>query len=367
MPSFAYSAINAQGNTLTGEVQATDLSSARDALRGDGLLAQWVEERRVGSAGKESSSGGLFNRVKAPKPKSLQVFSRQFATMIEAGLSVVSALVILEQQTDDDALGSVIVDVRELVEGGALLSEAMATRPEAFNRLYCSMVEVAAEWPVSTPAAEGLDAAKIRSAISKAKTLPRIQSLLVVRNGTLVVEEYFNSNHRDSLNDVRSVTKSVLSTLIGAAAHRGIVPTLEAPLSQSLPALWLAGGSTGPVRVFAESGGGPVVWDLVERGPVPVRLPLVGGPDSARCRVLRLGIRGAIHFCGAGQGDGGGGHHRVARRRGGGGPAVSERPRPDRQRRAARGPLTARRSWCRAYPGCPLAFRRGAPDLQPTP
>ncbi len=103
------------------------------------------------------------------------------------------------------------------------------------------ITDLAAEWPVATPAAQDLDAGTIRSAVSKAKTLPRILSLLVVRNGTLVVEEYFNGNHRDSLNDVRSVTKSVLSTLVGAAARQGIVPTLEAPLSLYIPAPHAAG------------------------------------------------------------------------------------------------------------------------------
>ena len=44
MPQFAYSAINAEGAELAGEIQATDLSAARDALRGNGLLAQWIEE-----------------------------------------------------------------------------------------------------------------------------------------------------------------------------------------------------------------------------------------------------------------------------------------------------------------------------------
>lgn len=139
MPSFAYSAINAQGDVSTGEMQATDLASARDALRGSGLLAQWIEER--GAAVEKPASSGLLGRAKKPKTRSLQIFSRQFATMIEAGLSVVSALVILEQQTDDAALALVIEDVRELVEGGSLLSEAMATHPETFNRLYVSMVE----------------------------------------------------------------------------------------------------------------------------------------------------------------------------------------------------------------------------------
>jgi type IV pilus assembly protein PilC len=138
MPSFAYSAINAQGIEMTGEIQAADASAARDALRTNGLLAQWIEELRAA----EASSRGFFGLGKKKvKAKSLQVFSRQFATMIEAGISVVQALVILEQQTDDKALAVVIDDVREQVESGALLSEAMGRHPDTFNRLYVAMVE----------------------------------------------------------------------------------------------------------------------------------------------------------------------------------------------------------------------------------
>jgi type IV pilus assembly protein PilC len=138
MPSFSYVAINAQGMQLTGEIQATDLSGAREALRGNGLLAQIIEELK--SEGNAQATG-MFGRPKKVKAKSLQIFSRQFATMIEAGLSVVQSLVILQEQTDDENLGAIIDDIRERVEGGALLSEAMAEHPHVFGRLYVSMVE----------------------------------------------------------------------------------------------------------------------------------------------------------------------------------------------------------------------------------
>ncbi len=139
MPTFAYNAINAQGLEQTGEISATDLSAARDALRGSGLLADFLQELKAPT--QSDSRRGFMGRQKKVKPKSLQIFSRQFATMIEAGLSVVTALVVLEQQTDDPALGVVIADVRERVEAGAFLSEAMASHPDTFNRLYVSMVE----------------------------------------------------------------------------------------------------------------------------------------------------------------------------------------------------------------------------------
>jgi type IV pilus assembly protein PilC len=138
MPSFAYSAINSQGVEHNGEIQAPDLSSARDALRDNGLLAQKIDQVAATASSSGKTFMGIGDKV---KPKSLQIFSRQFATMIEAGLSVVTALVILEQQTDDRALGPIIDNVREDVEGGSLLSEAMGRHPQAFNRLYIAMVE----------------------------------------------------------------------------------------------------------------------------------------------------------------------------------------------------------------------------------
>ena len=137
MPQFAYSAINSQGAEFSGEIQAADVSAARDVLLNGGLLTERIAEIR--SRAPATKKPGMFDKKVAPK--SLQVFSRQFATMIEAGLSVVTALVILEEQTDDQALGIVIGDVREQGETGALLSEAMASHPEVFSRLYIAMVE----------------------------------------------------------------------------------------------------------------------------------------------------------------------------------------------------------------------------------
>src|SRR3989441_10737596 len=137
MASFAYSAINAQGAELSGEINATDLPTAREQLRVKGLLAQSIKEIDNGpGVGQTSISLG-----KKVKPKSLQIFSRQFATMIEAGLNVVAALVILEEQTDDKYLAQIVRELRADVEGGLLLSEAMARHPKVFDRLYIAMIE----------------------------------------------------------------------------------------------------------------------------------------------------------------------------------------------------------------------------------
>ena len=133
MAAFAYSAINALGAESAGQITAPDVSSARELLRQKGLRPVSLSE--VGAVGASE------RRSKRVKLRYLQVFSRQFATMIDAGLNVVASLVILEQQTDDKALAAVIREVRSDVEGGMLLSQAMARHPNAFDRLYISMIE----------------------------------------------------------------------------------------------------------------------------------------------------------------------------------------------------------------------------------
>ena len=135
MAAYSYTAVNADGFELTGELHAPDLSAAREQLRIRGLLAATLNE--LPASGQE----GARSLFKAVKPKSLQIFSRQFATMIEAGLNVVAALVILEEQTEDQYLVSIVKELRADVEGGLLLSQAMARHPKVFDRLYVAMVE----------------------------------------------------------------------------------------------------------------------------------------------------------------------------------------------------------------------------------
>jgi type IV pilus assembly protein PilC len=118
---------------MRGEIHAADVISAREQLRGRGLLAQTLLE--------QAPSGTGTARFKKVKAKSLQVFSRQLATMIEAGVSVVSAFSTLERQTDDKYLGEVIAEVRSDVEAGMVLSKAFARHPKVFNRLFVAMIE----------------------------------------------------------------------------------------------------------------------------------------------------------------------------------------------------------------------------------
>ncbi len=122
MTAFAYTAINAQGLVTKGVLHAADPVSAKDQLRQQGLLARSLSEQKTASAG-----SARFAKI---KPKSLQIFSRQFATLIQAGVSIVQALLILEEQTDDKKLSVVIAEIREDVESGVVLSTRNVSAPE---------------------------------------------------------------------------------------------------------------------------------------------------------------------------------------------------------------------------------------------
>src|SRR5215207_3608533 len=130
MAAYTYSAINSSGIELTGNIHAPDRDAAREQLRVRGLLAQNLIEL---PASGEQSVRTTFKKI---KPKSLQIFSRQFATMIDAGLSVVSALVILEEQTEDKYLAVIIRVPPAYVKGGLLLSQAIGPNPNVCRRLH---------------------------------------------------------------------------------------------------------------------------------------------------------------------------------------------------------------------------------------
>jgi len=135
MAAFAYNAINAQGLESSGIIHAPDSTAAAEQLQARGLLARTLHERSA------SGEGGARTSFKKVKARSLQIFARQLATMIEAGVSVVAALVTLEEQTSDTYLREVLGEVRSDVEAGMVLSRALSRHPKVFNRLFVAMVE----------------------------------------------------------------------------------------------------------------------------------------------------------------------------------------------------------------------------------
>lgn len=136
--TFAYKVKDREGQVHSGEMEGSSQASVSKALRDRGYQPIAVDEKKDSALQKEISIPGLTDRIKL---REVAIFSRQFATMINAGLSLLRALSILAEQTPNKAFSRLIIEVKNDVERGTSLSAAMEKHPKAFNRLYTSMVK----------------------------------------------------------------------------------------------------------------------------------------------------------------------------------------------------------------------------------
>ena len=134
--TYSYRVKDRQGKIITGRLEADNEASVSQRLREMGYFVIGVEEERLALTKREF-------HILQPKVKSkdITVFTRQFATMINAGLPLVKCLNILSEQTESPVLTGVIADVQHEVEMGRSLSEALAKHPDVFKELYSSMVK----------------------------------------------------------------------------------------------------------------------------------------------------------------------------------------------------------------------------------
>ena len=135
MATFTYKALDGRGATASGQIDGDNKAAVAANLRNKGLTVVDINEVKVGLAQKDIFAG--MQRVKA---RDLTIFSRQFATMINSGLSMLRALSVLEEQTENKKLGSVLGEVRADVEAGIALSDALEKHPKIFSPLYINMV-----------------------------------------------------------------------------------------------------------------------------------------------------------------------------------------------------------------------------------
>jgi type IV pilus assembly protein PilC len=135
--TFTYRARDRAGRLIVGKLQGDTATLVALKLRDQGYTPIAVDGGATRTKGKERRIPGFGRKV---KPREAAVFSRQFATMINAGLALLRSLSILADQTENKELARILGEVRHDVEGGTALSEAMARHPKAFNRLYVSMI-----------------------------------------------------------------------------------------------------------------------------------------------------------------------------------------------------------------------------------
>ena len=135
MATYAFKALDLAGSPTKGEIEASDKQTVAAQLRSKGLIVVDIEEKAAANA------GDLLARFKRVKADDLVIASRQLATMVQSGMSLLRALYVIEEQTESDKLREVWIEVRKDVEAGVALSDALRRHPDVFNELYVAMVQ----------------------------------------------------------------------------------------------------------------------------------------------------------------------------------------------------------------------------------
>jgi type IV pilus assembly protein PilC len=151
MANFQYSALDSKGEQTTGVVSATNEAEAKQKLRVQGLYpTQIVEEGKGKGVSKAKSQAKAKSKTAAAgqgktggriKPKSLMIFTRQLATLIDSGLPLLRSLTVLGKQEPNPVLRATLSALADSVHSGATFSESLAQHPKIYNKLYVNMVK----------------------------------------------------------------------------------------------------------------------------------------------------------------------------------------------------------------------------------
>ncbi len=134
MATYVFKAIDLAGAPAKGEVEAPSKQAVADQLKQRGLIV--VDISAKGAASKEIEVPFL-NRIKT---RDMTIMTRQLATMVNSGMTLLRALYVLESQTENKKLRDVLTDVRKDVEAGLLFSDALARHDDVFGPLFIAMV-----------------------------------------------------------------------------------------------------------------------------------------------------------------------------------------------------------------------------------
>ena len=144
MPTFSYKAVTPAGASEVGRVDMGNSSEVADVLRGKGYRIIYIKELKglgIGGWGSAAKSeGGFLSRFTTISVRDLSIFTNQFGTMLNAGLSLSKCLSVLEKQTGNKKFAGIVHSVLDGVRGGESLSQALAKYPDVFSHLYISMV-----------------------------------------------------------------------------------------------------------------------------------------------------------------------------------------------------------------------------------
>ena len=142
MDFFTYKGISA-GKYIEGEIEALNQEEASHKLKGDKvIITNLVKSKKKKIEKKEKKKGSSFSfGKKKVTPQDIVIFSKQFATMVKAGLPILNVLVMLRDQVENPSLKEIIEDIRKSLEGGVTLSKCFNKYPKVFDNIYVNLIK----------------------------------------------------------------------------------------------------------------------------------------------------------------------------------------------------------------------------------
>jgi len=142
MEFYTYKGISA-GKYIEGEIKALNQEEASHKLKADKvIITNLVRSKKKKTAKKEKKKGSSFSfGKKKVTPQDIVIFSKQFATMVKAGLPILNVLVMLRDQVENPSLKEIIEDIRKSLEGGVTLSKCFNKYPKVFDNIYVNLIK----------------------------------------------------------------------------------------------------------------------------------------------------------------------------------------------------------------------------------
>lgn len=138
MATYQYKAINESGNTMSGTLEADSVQNANAVLASRGLIPSQVTQSS------EAESDNLWNKLSAltgtVKTRDLILFTKQFRSMLNAGVPIIRLMQVLEAQTESKVLRQAVTAIVNDIRQGATIADAFEKHPRIFSHLYCSML-----------------------------------------------------------------------------------------------------------------------------------------------------------------------------------------------------------------------------------
>ena len=212
MAAYSYTAIDKVGRDRKGSVEAETKEKAREQLKLDGLMALTISEQSLMTRDINLNIGGK------PKPRDMSIFCRQFVSIVGAGVTIIDALEMLSDQTENKVLKKSVLEAKLAVEKGESLADAMRVNRKVFTDMFITMIEAgeasgSLEVSFARMAEQFEKEAKLKALVKKASVYPAaiavVAMVVVIAMLTFVVPT-FQQMFKDLGTQLPAITQVVV-------------------------------------------------------------------------------------------------------------------------------------------------------------